>query len=381
MIVGLAIYPTLGLKAFFLDQRVIFDGSNYLNIALNGYTSWELTAFYPLWPLFLRALSQVLPASILVISGIGFAVAMFAVSVFLFSSFLKQRFSSRLVAFIGFLYVMNPNSFFHAQLYPESLSALLITAYMWLPQGNRSGSVLTLRKTSVFLISALNSLTRPWLPYFVIASLGAWLIIIFFGDRQREQSRHHFMGEVLPLILGSCVGYALYGAYTYNQFGSFWEAFLAQKNWGRDLALHWSLIVAPKSVGGSDHVLFWDIQAFYLPWILLIAAGWLILVGKGPMTKWMNLDAVVKLRNDFLFWFFGLMSVGLSLTAFLSYPIFMSLGRHIFTSPPIFYCLAAILSCFKKPVWLQRTLVLYAVVSVVFLVMWGTRYSKGSWMG
>lgn len=379
---GLAVTPELGLKGYFVDQKVLFDAGNYLRLAREGYTSRELTAFYPLWPMILRSLEHLIGSSFLVLGGQALAASFFVLSVFFFMGTLQRRFSQGLSLFIVFLYMMNPNSFFHVLLYPESASSLFIAVLMY-TRSSTAFALPSLRFLTILILSLLCALSRPWLPYFVGASLGAWLIVgLSKQDRSPRKLLALFKEEPLPLICGSVLGYALYGYYTNINFGSFLEPFAAQQAWGRTFALHWSLLLDPKSVGGSDHVLFWDIQAFYLPWVVGTIVGALIILQKmSLLPHWAKSAEVISLQSDYLFWFSLLVVCGLSLTAFLSYPIFMSIGRHIFSTPLIFFCLGSVLNCVNKPKWLKRTLCLYALVSAGFLVMWGTRFSKNSWMG
>jgi len=399
MLTGMLGKPA-AFERFFISQAPIFDAGHYLKIATEGYVEPPLAAFYPLWPLLLKYVVLPLQSQNAVLMGSILAFIIFALSLWPFFKVALRDLPLAAAFCLLCLYVLNPNSLFHILLYTESLTALcgslflLNTSLLLNSQespssaspGPASPSPASPNRTRSALFAALSlfalSLARPVaLP--LIASAGAATICVFFFRSNRPRD---FFLQLAPqrwssplflltfaIMLTVVLAYIPYGLHAQQQYGHFLAPFDAQKFWDRKFGLHWDILFKPKSVSSSDNVLFWDIQAFYLP-LLLVALPFL---GRWRIVP----QAFERLGHDWLYWLCAFFAAAHAAIAFLTYPIFMSLARHVFALPFFFYCVARLLKLFwEKPV-VRRVAWGYAALSFAFLVYWWSRYAREGWLG
>ena len=105
-----------------------FDGLHYLKIAEEGYFQYG-EAFFPLYPLVIRAVAGILPAVPAVYTGIGISLMCFFAALMVLYDELKsskEDYPDRTVAFL----LTYPAAFFFAAVYSESLF-LLLTVLAW----------------------------------------------------------------------------------------------------------------------------------------------------------------------------------------------------------------------------------------------------------
>lgn len=382
--IGMTLKP-LGFERYFVHGDPVFDVGHYQTIARLGYDSMR-AAFYPLWPLVVRGAMWLVGAPQSVLASSLLAGTFFFMSLYTLILAFRMAMSRQLAAVAVALYAFNPNSLFHVLSYPESVSALL--AGLFLVFGSRY--LLTGEKSllwTVGLVMALFSLSRPILLQSWASGIGAILLCRYI--RGFSSSRElRLLGVILG---GSAFGYTIYGIYCFFSLGSFFAPFAAQAHWGRSFSLNFSLLYRPATVSSSDVVLLWDLQAFYGPFILAL---WLLkniekrpykipaLIGSGSeLIKYRDASEKDIFSLIFLAWFSIFFAASHGAIAFLSYPIFMSLGRHVFALPFIFYGFGFVLNLAMKSPVVNRWLGLYMIFSAAYLVCWWERYARGGWIG
>lgn len=354
---GMLIKPN-AFKMYFISKIPVYDAGFYIKIATDGYTDFGQTAFYPFWPYLVSPIKYLGSSSFVLYASI-FALLLFWLSLIILQKTLKTLLTAEYILPILIIYALNPNSLFHALPYAESLSALLSASFLYywheLLQGER-------KQAQFLLAAAALSASRPILLQSLLSMIFAVLLVSIFSPYERGRIMFHFSVGI-RMILALVAGYIPYGIMCHLKFNDAFAPFHAQALWDRKFGFHWSLIFQPKSVSASDNVLFWDIQAFYLPLIMIITAFWM------------------PIRRNIVFWFCVFFSAAHGAIAFLTYPIFMSLGRHIFALP--FFALAFGLWIESIPDRFnpKRIVWIYAGINACFLIYWWTRYARNGWIG
>lgn len=137
-----------------------FDGLHYIFIAQRGYAQYE-QAFFPLYPLFLRAGSFLLGGNYIVV-GIVLNLIFFALGLYFFWQLMPRlSMANRNIMTVSLL--IFPASFFFHAIYTESLFFCLFLASLYFLERNH--------KVAVALIALFCALTRL---------IGVFLIIPFF---------------------------------------------------------------------------------------------------------------------------------------------------------------------------------------------------------
>lgn len=379
---GLIIHPD-GISEYFILQHPVYDAGHYFNIATFGYEDPAQAAFYPLWPLVMWGIASIVGDSNTILWISLFAFALFIATL----PILQRAMTAMGVSAIGALltisfYALNPNSMFHALAYSESLFSLISVLLVW--HGiSGSGDDPKVEQRGYWFIQAmlmtLLSLGRPVLPQ-LLAAIAAGII----GLKLQKRSLGISIWIAVTYAIAGVAGYAIFGLHTLQMFQDFWQPFHAQAFWDRHLGLNWSLFIAPHSTGGSPNVLTWDLLAFYLP-----PAGLIY----GMVSAWRGSSSLpagkVAVRDSLpsFFMFFSLAFASAhSLIAFLSYPEFMSLGRHVWGTPWVYVGFGLLVH--QYPIrslatrrWVVPTLWGLVVVSSIYLFHWWIRYSRGSWIG
>lgn len=201
-----------------------WDTGHYVTIALTGYNATtENPAFFPLYPMVMRALEPFLPGGMLsaglIISNVSCVVAL----VFLYR--LVEDLSGRGMASRSVLYLMAyPFAFFLSAAYNEAFFLMLTVAALYLMRRSQwwwAGAV-----------GALASGTRQ---------AGVLLVIAFAMEylRRRGWKWREIRSDALAigLIPLGTVGYALY---CWRTFGDPLKFVHVQAFWGREPTLPWS---------------------------------------------------------------------------------------------------------------------------------------------
>ena len=190
--------PTLdGLPGALLGMWQRWDTIHYLRIALHGYHTEGLTAFYPLYPLLGRWLTTLTgwdpTLALIVVSNLAFFFSLVLLHKIVSRSFSPQLARATLAAVMIF-----PFSFYNYAAYPQSLLLLCVLLAYWLAeQGHWSGAALA------NLMGGLTHSTAA-----LLTVLLGWLAI-----RHIRQSRHPLRWTALAAPFTNLLGIALFLAY------------------------------------------------------------------------------------------------------------------------------------------------------------------------
>jgi hypothetical protein len=352
------------IERYLTASDQFYDAKHYVTIALEGYVDPAITAFFPLWPWLLSVTSAAFGITdrvSLALAGSAIATLVFMMSIGLFVRIVRRDHAFNTMPFVIALFVFNPFNVFRVLPFTESLCTLILLGLLNGMQRQ------TQRFTELFVLALLASLARPVWAFLPIAALGAFVLSRLFGGKALPH-------VTLAIATGSLVGLGLFCGYLALTTGDAAATFKAQEIWGRSLGLHWELIWAPKSVGGSDDVLIWDLIAFWGP-ILLVATAFCLALFRRMRHGNRPID------GDFVFWIAALFACGHALAAFLTYPIFASLGRHVFGVPFFIYAVGRYLGEWRESPIKTNTLRIAVAFSFISYIRWWTRFAKGGWIG
>jgi hypothetical protein len=269
---------------------------------------------------------------------------------------------------------LNPNAIFHALAYPESFFCLLAT--------------LLIRQVHLFLVSqhkrnlfgiafltGLIAVTRPILPQLFAACMGT---VIFINlkppNKSHQRSNKNWLKIAVIMLFAGIAAYIPFGVICYQRFGDFFQPFVAQSLWNRRLGLYWDLILKPQTVGGSDNVLAWELLAFYGP----VAAIIYHLIQGHPKYECKS-DRAATSHEIIIFCL--MVCAAHSAIAFLTYPIFMSLGRHVLATPFFYIGVAGLITAVLKRPMGNKLLLFLTMVSAAYLINFWTRFARSAWIG
>lgn len=360
---------TTAYERFFLAEDPTFDAVHYASISVAGYEDPSLAAFYPLWPIVMAPLAHVLYEHRILLSQL-LAFMLFASALFLLTPLLSSIYGVSIAGAAMLLFALNPNSIFHVLGYPESLVTFVSAAMLWSWWSTRHRYLALLALLCGYVIG----LSRPFLPQQVFACVGA-LLIAKVMLRFSWQEMLPVALKMLATMVGGLLGLMTFCVYTWFRFGDFLATFHAQESWGRKVGLYWQLIYKPVSVGYSDNVRVWDLQALYGPALVLGVIIWAL--KSRPQRQ--PLAVVIGLYG-------ALFALAHSLINFVTLPLLTSIGRHVFATP-MFYVGAACALFLIQPQdgkWTRGwriAFVSYAIISAVYLIHWWTRYSRNGWIG
>lgn len=381
--VGMAVKP-LAFQRYFELQTRVFDVDQYLHIALVGYSDPAKPAFAPLWPLMVRLIHALGVNENLVLVASVLSLILFVCSIFVLEKFLKKIFSSSVTAIVILLYALNPNSLFHALAYAESLFALLCSIYLLCGWNYLNSNISRTKAWHLLVFCFLMGFTRPIFLQFTLALSIACLLISHFQKKSllTEIPRAKLVRFWGASVTGVTLAMVAFGVFCQQTFGNFWQPFDAQTYWDRKFGFYWQLIVSPKSVSESDNVLNWDLQAFYLPVLAVFYFAWRAF-GKRNVVLGQDLHSTSRAQSatTLLLWMCALFAAAHAAIAFFSYPIFMSIGRHVFSIPPFFIVVGAALTLVTKEKTRNRLGTFYVVYSAAFFVYWWSRYAREGWLG
>lgn len=362
------------IATYWTQPRRSFDLDFYLSIAERGYLEPSWPAFYPLWPLILNCYSKLLHLPMILPMAHALSLLFFFAATIPLWSLVKNISSAQTASWVILLATLNPNAIFHALAYPESFFCLI--------------TVLLLQQLHSFLVSqnkrhllgiavltALASATRPILPQLLAGCIGT---AIFFSQKNHQANRNNINKNWLKIFVlmlsAGTAAYIPFGVICYRRFGDFFQPFLAQALWNRKLGLYWDLFVKPQTVGGSDNVLVWELLAFYGPPLAILYY----------LTRYLS-----KLENEGhqttasheVIIFCLMVCAAHSAIAFLTYPIFMSLGRHVLSTPFFYVGVTGFVAvALRKPMG-NRLLLVLTIVSAAYLINFWTRFARLAWIG
>lgn len=169
-----------------------WDGAHYISIAQNGY-QYPQQAFFPLWPLFLKAASLI-SSNYLIVYLLSFILG--ATVFVLFYKLAEELFNQKIAKMSLIVFCSFPTTIFLIANYTENLYLLLaITSFYFLEKKKYLFSFITagvssstrlvgifITLSNVFFIKQKNK----WLPYFLIGVMGVisymMYLQIYFND-------------------------------------------------------------------------------------------------------------------------------------------------------------------------------------------------------
>ena len=189
-----------------------WDGGHYLGIAEFGYREKYQYAFFPLYPLLIKALNNLtqnyLAASLLI------SIISSFLAIHLLFSLIRLDFDKKIARNAVLILLMFPTSFYFLTAYSEGLFLMLVLAtFLFLRKGNLLLAVIT---------AALASTTRV-----VGVALVLALIIEVWTKQGINKSNWY--------VLLAPVGLIIYCWYLFNQTGDPFYFTVAQSHWQRIL--------------------------------------------------------------------------------------------------------------------------------------------------
>jgi hypothetical protein len=191
-----------------------WDGGWFLQIAREGYVDFA-TAFFPLYPMLIRALSSQLGDEIL--SGLLISHVAFWAFLCLFHQLVKGRYGGGVALTATVTYLTFPTAFYGVALYSESLLLMLVAASLLFLERER------LMAGSVF--AGLAAATR-------LVGAGAFLPVGLYAlprwDWRRQTALRYAMAAVLCLL-----PLALYCFFLWHKYDDPLQFVEATKSWNR----------------------------------------------------------------------------------------------------------------------------------------------------
>lgn len=249
-----------------------WDVYSYIGIALNGYGSFRDTAFFPLWPLLIRALGFVFGSTVNgdYLAGMLLANLFFYLALVLLYQLLSEDFEPSVARNTAFYLAFAAYAIFFFVGYTESLFLFLCVAAFWCLQRSHywlaglCGGLLGLTHSQGVLVL---------LPFLVL------VLQRFWPDKGERRNWWPLLRACFPLILIPA-GVLLYMLYLWFAMGNPLAFSVGEaESWGRHLTFPlWSLVLAAQTFflpqTGTQHELnAIDIIFCLLPLVVLVA-GW-----------------------------------------------------------------------------------------------------------
>ncbi|MEO1593001.1 MAG: hypothetical protein AAFU71_17160 [Cyanobacteria bacterium J06632_22] len=381
-----------------------WDAINYVRL---GFT-YSCQEFYPLWPHVLGTLTHRVETGLQM--AMGLSTLLFFSSLPLTYWVFRRLISKPGLALLAFLlYVLNPNSVFHANGYTEggfSVMAVLALAVLVMP-GSVWGNGLLLG------MACLMSLMRPSLFQLVGAAIGAWVCVHLASRALSYPLRQRHDAATGLLVTGAIAGYAVYGTYCLNTVNNFLGPFQAQVEWGRRLGFRPLFLLLPRSLLNDLHGLYFPFVLFGLVLVLfcfrlfrrpLLAhvpthpLSWITLfypplagivysvqswrrLRSQRLPTWTVPPAIDALVTSYPFWFCLLVCMANATIGFLAASgSLYSLARFVFAPPFFFIALGMVANALDGPK-MRQFLLGGLFLSVVGLIDQWYKWGNGSWIG
>lgn len=213
-----------------------WDSKWLLKVATEGYQDPNATAFFPLYPMLVRAVDAVLPGGVLPPALIVSNAAMVGALAVLYR-LVERDFSRDLADRTTWYLVAFPTAFFLAVGYNESLFLLLSLTCVYLLRDGRwwlAG-----------LAGGLAATTR---------SVGVLLLVPFAWEYLRQHGRKPRVDLLAAALIPAGLG--AYMLYTWSALGDPLAFMHAQRHWGRALDWPWmSFIETARNLGHTRPVL------------------------------------------------------------------------------------------------------------------------------
>ncbi|MCR4306233.1 MAG: hypothetical protein NUV73_04070 [Candidatus Daviesbacteria bacterium] len=189
-----------------------WDGGHYLGIARDGYSEKFQYAFFPLYPLLIKLLNQLI--NNFLVSAILISVASTFLGFHLFYRMIAEDFDRKLAEKVSLVILFFPTSFFFLTAYSEGLFFFFSIAAFYFFRRNK----LMWATIALVLVSATRLVGLA-----VVAAL--WIDIFTRGGLNRKNW----------YILFAPLGFILYCIFLYQQTGDPFYFITAENHWQRNL--------------------------------------------------------------------------------------------------------------------------------------------------
>ena len=361
-----------------ISQYGYLDLEHYIDIAEGLKDESFRTAFFPLWPFIIRKLHPYFNLDL-------YKTAIFSSSIIgliaiIFSKYVLKTISSsnNIISISWILYVLSPITVFFFAGYTEPIFALQSWALCLcmikiLSSSDKNNFNYLATSLSLLFLSIGLSLTRPTLIQTIFSVFAANLSLLMFSNNKSTR----YLGKVLDIsiliLLGTIIGYSIYGFSLINDGFRFFEPFYAQEAWQKSFGLRpiylltsrssiidlWGLyypLILYASYLHSHGIKFerFLVASFYnLPFTLLYPPAGILfaLITRKPVKYKFAFTSKIKHLSssefgslEFLFLYAIFFSISHSLICFLTQPDYMrSLGRYIFGQPYFYVALSIFL--------------------------------------
>ena len=418
-IIAIIINPHI-VTSFFSNSpaKLFYDIEHYSNLAIHP----TCNAFYPLWPWLISKLGKLQTVDDAAFYFRAFGSLLSLISIPLFLLLLKQNIKSyKIVVLVVALYAVNPLSVFRMIGYTEGIFSVLSLILLIFLSNLNTNSKLSIKLIyiliSVFILSLLLSLTRPFLIQVIFASVLALISVLVITKFQNSlnllKSLKIYGITTFTICLGASVGYCIYGYYCLQSRGDFFAPFHDQKAWGKTLGFYPQLFFIPLTY--ADFIsIYLPAIAMILSWLIAISTSlkrlifvvpklwqWILLLVYPPAflafygwdfkkinfsskvinSKEINLtQGAENVSISYVFWFCIYFALIHSIIIVFSDQKLTSLRRFIFGTPYFFLAIAYISQCF--PYRKVSKLLLWILgLSSIWLVQYWLEYANGVWIG
>lgn len=421
-------FSAISLQAVENNKNIIDKAGYYYDVT--AYASMAIVdqcqAFYPMFSWIIRYLfhPKIFEQAVIGLKITSFICFILGIPLFftLVTSISKNKKNSYLLTLI---YTISPMAIFRVIGYTEGFFALLTLVLIWLI------SNISLNKKvvyiSTFFIVFIMSLTRPISLQLVFSATIA-LIMIALVEKLRSKLgwRHilainkdkyqHLIFLSLLIILGTIVGYSIYGSLCLQLRGDFLAPFNDQKLWGKALGFYpqiflsleyplfeqmslyfpiiflVGIVVSLYSFVKSIQIeifipsfsLFWGLVSLY-PSILIVIYILVFLTKRRNINNLTSINLYAshkakELFSNYTFWFcFNFVLSHIIINLFTVGKIY-SLARFTFSLPFFFMFLAYLLQDVRNR-GVERILKWFIFIETVALIEQWVRYGKNLWLG
>lgn len=189
-----------------------FDGVHYLSISYNYYAATYTQTFFPLFPLLIRYISEILSNNAHLVVGVILSSVFYLLALIMFSKLMFEEGYKKKDIYWTLLFVMLfPTSFYFAALYTESLFLLLILIFAYLVNKKK-----WLLAGFIGLLATATKLLGVLLLIFVLYDL-----LIKFVRKKQVELTEIISLFIIPLGL---IGYMVFLQLRYNDYLMFWHS-------------------------------------------------------------------------------------------------------------------------------------------------------------
>lgn len=198
-----------------LQSWSMWDGGHYVVLAEHGYLnnigSQDRAAFFPLYPLLMKALSW-FPGVNVQLAGILISFASLLLMVWFLTEYIQRKHGEDVARGTILILMATPYAVFLTAVYTESLFMLLAILSLWLADRKHWGSAA--------IVVGLATATR-------VTGLALVPALLWLAYRNRES-----LGKLLGLALVSVSGISGYMLYSWSSMDNPLAFLAAQEDWG-----------------------------------------------------------------------------------------------------------------------------------------------------